>query len=142
MELEGGIPALFLAAWRVAVTNVLSMTSSLTGKILCSAQESQPASGWHSCLGCGLIIKWDFIPRNSDSASLASFSQRCWSLSTSSTWFNSHRGKEKGWQCSPVITAESRHVSARGELRTLLQQVYVKRLLHHDGRRESGLTET
>lgn len=58
----GGIPALFLAAWCMAVTNVLMMTSSLTGKRLCSAQESQPASGWHSCLGCGQLITQNFIP--------------------------------------------------------------------------------
>lgn len=62
VELERGIPALFFAAWCMAATNVLTMTSSLAGKRLCSAQENQLAGGWRSCLPRGQIIKQDFIP--------------------------------------------------------------------------------
>lgn len=38
--------------------------NSVSGKRLCLAQHSQQASSWHSCLGCGQIIKQDFISPN------------------------------------------------------------------------------
>lgn len=61
---RGRNPGLFLAAWCVALTNVLTYNHQFNWERFCSAQRSQKDSGWRSCLGHGLIIKQDFISPN------------------------------------------------------------------------------
>lgn len=64
LELEGGTLACFLlpGAWHSQMSWLT--TISLTGKRFCSAQHSQKASDWHSCLRHWQIIKQDFISPN------------------------------------------------------------------------------